>query len=135
MALEESTINEYPKLVNELDRYSQGKFISEILVTRFAERQTSIQGFRHRNIRLIKPGIIVGTAGEGVANTDDFIWRLVAVTAGAGCFKGPEQDSRISLCGADQIAKLVVSETYLPSSVKMDDLVFKVIDGITVAEF
>ncbi|KJZ75426.1 hypothetical protein HIM_05122 [Hirsutella minnesotensis 3608] len=57
--------------------YSQSKFVAEATVRRFAARLLRSQN----RFSVIKPGMIIGTADAGVANLDDFIWRVVATAA------------------------------------------------------
>ncbi|KAF5524997.1 Nonribosomal peptide synthase atnA [Colletotrichum aenigma] len=62
--------------LSEAMGYSQSKFVAEVLVKRAAERCSPGE----RNIAVFRPGLIIGTPTEGVANTDDYIWRLTAAS-------------------------------------------------------
>lgn len=57
--------------------YCQTKYVAETVVYRLAAMLPSSQN----RFSVIKPGMIIGTATEGVANLDDFLWRFVATAA------------------------------------------------------
>lgn len=59
--------------------YAQSKLVSELLVKRFGSSTNS----NGHQIIIIKPGYIIGTPEEGVANLTDYIWRLVAAAIDA----------------------------------------------------
>ncbi|KAE8143595.1 hypothetical protein BDV38DRAFT_276679 [Aspergillus pseudotamarii] len=66
--------------VEQLSRsngYAQSKFVAESIVRRFASQLPLSQN----RFSVIKPGMIIGTADEGVPNLDDFIWRIVATAS------------------------------------------------------
>lgn len=83
-----------------------------------------------RRISMVKPGIIIGTATEGISNTDDFVWRLVAGACEAGAFVDGEQDAVVSLAGADQVAQRII-HACLNDALESQDMT----EGILVSSF
>ncbi|OAQ98892.1 hypothetical protein LLEC1_00762 [Akanthomyces lecanii] len=57
--------------------YCQTKYVAEKVVHHLA---TTLPPSQNR-FSVVKPGMIIGTAAEGVANLDDFLWRFVATAA------------------------------------------------------
>lgn len=113
------------------DGYSQTKFISELLVKSYAEKNDHNCG-RNRYISIVRPGLIIGTAENGVSNVDDFIWRMVSAALSIGAYNAEEDNSWIMVSAVDQVAKLIVQESYhgdfgLKSTV--------LTDGISVGNF
>jgi len=109
--------------------YSQTKFVSELLVKSFAQRQP----FTNRAVSIVKPGWIVGTAAEGVSNTDDFLWRVVAGTVRCGGYNSNGRSMWMNIAGVDQVAAIVADKCLLirPQDAPMTRL----LDGLTVGEF
>lgn len=103
MHLTEGVVAKDPSRLSFADGYSQSKFASDVLVDRCVARA---HGGRH--INMVKPGIIIGTATEGISNTDDYIWRLVAGACEAGAFVDGEQDAIVCLAGADHVARRIL---------------------------
>ncbi|KAI9701812.1 MAG: hypothetical protein M1836_001156 [Candelina mexicana] len=64
--------------------YSQTKFAAETLVRRAASRSPA--GLNQ--FAVVSPGLVIGTPTEGVANADDWIWRLAAA-----CIRIPLSDA------------------------------------------
>ncbi|PVH93802.1 acetyl-CoA synthetase-like protein, partial [Periconia macrospinosa] len=131
MHLSETAVAEDSSRLSSADGYSQSKFASDILVHRCVARAPTGQC-----INMVKPGIIIGTATEGISNTDDFIWRLVAGACEAGAFVDGEQDAVICLAGADQVAQRII-EACLGSRCDRDSApeALKMTQGIPVSDF
>lgn len=96
---------EAAQLLSSVDGYSQTKFVSELLVKHFEQDSRS----EAHHIRITKPGLIIGTAGEGVANRNDFIWRYVAAAIDLGRFPIPSSEADwLMMSGADKVAQTTV---------------------------
>ncbi|OHF00689.1 amino acid adenylation domain-containing protein [Colletotrichum orchidophilum] len=93
--------------------YSQTKFVSEVLVKRAAER---CQLVRRRNIGVFRPGLIIGTPAEGVANLDDYIWRLTAANIEMGIYNVDEEQAWLHLSDAATISEAAISTAFSPES-------------------
>ena len=74
--------------------YDQSKYISEKLVSAAAAQK----GEERSKYSIVKPGLIIGDTEHGVANPDDFLWRMVttAVRLQAHPAEGPKSWLRIS---------------------------------------
>jgi thioester reductase-like protein len=117
--------------LSSTNSYSQSKFASDVLVHRCMARAPA-----GRRINMVKPGIIIGTATEGISNTDDFIWRLAAGACEAGAFVDGEQDAMISLAGADHVAQRII-HACLGSRCEHDSVpeALQMTEGISVSDF
>ncbi|APA06242.1 hypothetical protein sscle_01g010120 [Sclerotinia sclerotiorum 1980 UF-70] len=105
---EETDDNTTAKKLNRLDGYSQTKFVSELLVRKFAQRAaTSAQN--HHHISIVKPRLIIGTTQEGVANTTDFLWRYVAGAITIGAYPLPCKNDWLTVAHADLIASSTIN--------------------------
>ena len=97
--------DEAAKLLASVDGYSQTKFVSELLVKRFMEKSKS----RAMDTYIVKPGLIIGTAEEGVANENDFLWRFVAGAVNVGGFPTQQNvNDWLMLSSADRVATAVI---------------------------
>ncbi|OBR06389.1 Amino acid adenylation domain-containing protein [Colletotrichum higginsianum IMI 349063] len=76
--------------------YSQTKFVAEVLVKRAAERCRPLW----RNIAVYRPGLVIGTATEGVANLDDYIWRLTSANIDIGAYNADDEDAWLHVSDA-----------------------------------
>ncbi|KAJ0382654.1 hypothetical protein COL922a_012104 [Colletotrichum nupharicola] len=87
--------------LSEAMGYSQSKFVAEVLVKRAAERCPPGE----RNIAVFRPGLIIGTPTEGVANTDDYIWRLTAASIDVGAYNCDDDSAWLHLSDAATTAE------------------------------
>ncbi|KAF9876381.1 amino acid adenylation domain-containing protein [Colletotrichum karsti] len=92
--------------------YSQSKFVAETLVKRVAERRPVGQ----RNIAVFRPGLIIGTPTEGVANLDDYIWRLAAACIDIGAYNADDNNAWLSLSDASTTAASAINTAFSPQS-------------------
>ncbi|KAJ3950205.1 uncharacterized protein N0V96_001348 [Colletotrichum fioriniae] len=92
--------------------YSQTKFVAEVLVKRAAERCPVSQ----RNIRVFRPGLIIGTPAEGVANLDDYIWRLTAANIEMGIYNADEEQAWLHLSDAATTSVAAIRTAFNPGS-------------------
>lgn len=103
--------NPRPLADNQLaNGYAQTKFVSEQIVRNCASDNIS-SPFSNKLIHIIKPGYIVGSASSGIANTTDFIWRLVAGCIDIGAYNADEANHWLFLADVDRVATAVVSAT------------------------
>lgn len=90
--------------------YTQTKFVSEALVRRVAAQSSN----RSSAIWVISPGLVVGTASEGVANADDYFWRLAAACITAGAFDGDTADEWFDVADVATVASTIVEAAFSP---------------------
>ena len=131
MHLSEMAVADDSSRLSSADGYSQSKFASDVLVHRCVARTPASQ-----RINMVKPGIIIGTATEGISNTDDFIWRLAAGACEAGAFVDGEQDAVVCLAGADHVAQRII-HACLGSRCDRDSApeALRMTQGIPVSDF
>ncbi|KAK0729895.1 hypothetical protein B0H67DRAFT_651460 [Lasiosphaeris hirsuta] len=131
MHLSEIAVAGGPSRLSSANGYSQSKFASDVLVDRSMARAPA-----SRRINMVKPGTIIGTATEGISNTDDFIWRLVAGACEARAFVDGEQDAVVSLAGADHVAQRII-HACLGSRCGRDSApeALEMTEGISVSDF
>ncbi|KAM3501066.1 hypothetical protein MY10362_005863, partial [Beauveria mimosiformis] len=86
--------------------YSQSKLVAETIVRRFVSQLPSSQN----RFSVIKPGMIIGTADKGVANVDDFIWRVVATASRLQLFPLDAKESWVPISDADFVALQTVTQ-------------------------
>ncbi|KAM3084248.1 hypothetical protein ACMFMG_001647 [Clarireedia jacksonii] len=98
------TDQEITTMMETEDGYSQTKLVSELLVRNFARRATPNQ-----HVSIIKPGLIIGTAEEGVANITDFIWRYVAGAMNIGFYPIPAKDDWLRVANVDRVANTTIN--------------------------
>ena len=120
-----------------LEGYSQTKFVAEMLVKHFSQRQVE-----RSNISVIKPGLIIGTIQEGIANVDDFIWRLAAGAARIKRYPKEATDSWLSVSSGERVAEVILSKLDENATAannnnnnNNNNIIIKISDGTTTQEF
>ncbi|XP_044724547.1 AMP-binding enzyme domain-containing protein [Hirsutella rhossiliensis] len=85
---------------------------------------------------IISPGLVVGTATEGVANIDDYIWRLAAACIRLGAYNATQADSWVELSDAATMATTIVDTAFESAIPGMAPQVVKqVYDGMKWGQF
>lgn len=113
--------------------YAQTKFLSELMVKEYAREFAP----RQQQVSIVKPGYIIGTVREGVAVTDDFIWRLTASCIEIKGYNASDADSWLFISDVDNVAAAVlrccrpISEAAQSRSAN----VVKVLDGMPMSDF
>ncbi|KJZ80406.1 hypothetical protein HIM_00256 [Hirsutella minnesotensis 3608] len=87
--------------------YSQTKFVAEVLTKRAAQRCRAICGVDRFSV--ISPGLVIGTPTEGVANVDDYIWRLAAACIRLGSYSATQADTWVQMADATTMAAAIVN--------------------------
>ncbi|KAB8301123.1 hypothetical protein EYC80_003026 [Monilinia laxa] len=101
-----------------------------LLVQEYSQR--SIQN--RSRVSVVKPSFIIGTAQHGIANTNDFIWRLVASCIEIGSFNGADADYWLFISDVGNVARIVLE---CCDTNRNDSTVSHVgiIEGLPVREF
>nr|POF14196.1 nonribosomal peptide synthetase tes [Quercus suber] len=89
--------------------YSQTKFLSEALVRECTTRLPASQNM----LSTVKPGIVIGSPEQGVANTDDLIWRLVAGAARIGAYPTEAPEHWVAVSDVDAITDTILGQLTL----------------------
>lgn len=123
---------ETAKALSDSIGYSQTKFVAEAVLQGLVGRLARGQN----RFSTVKPGLIIGTAEEGVANVDDFVWRVVSAAAQLQLYPADSMESWITLNDAGSVAGMILSQlskdhidsfvnidTGLPSSVFWEQVI------------
>ena len=112
--------------------YAQSKFLAELIVKNYAQEMASHQ----QRISIIKPGYIIGTPEEGIANIDDFIWRLTASCVDIKGYNAMDANSWLFISDVDRVAA-AISECCSPTELAQARTanVVKILDGMPVSRF
>ncbi|KAK3613635.1 hypothetical protein LTR56_027766, partial [Elasticomyces elasticus] len=86
-----------------------------------------------KRVTIVKPGFIIGSADSGLANMDDFLWRLVAGCVYLGSFPEDSKDSWVYISSYDTLAASVV--VALSRTEKQSDVRDRIGSGMTTARF
>ncbi|KAJ4148294.1 hypothetical protein LMH87_002772 [Akanthomyces muscarius] len=86
--------------------YSQSKFVAEAIVRRFISQLPSSQN----RFSVVKPGMIIGTADKGVANVDDFVWRVVSTASRLQLSPVDPEESWVPISEAGFVALQTVTQ-------------------------
>ncbi|KAL8802063.1 MAG: hypothetical protein Q9182_004076 [Xanthomendoza sp. 2 TL-2023] len=123
----------HSNILNQASGYTQTKFVSEQLV----QHCTTHSAFRAKKIHTVKPGYIIGSLANGMANQSDFIWRLVAGCIDIAAYNRDEADHWIFMASVDRVASRIVDGVLSQSgqqqqqpSVQID----RILDGLRFSE-
>ena len=100
-------------LTHNVSGYTQSKVIAEGLVHYLANTQASAA--TGNQLTIIKPGHIIGTRETGVANRNDFIWRLIAGCIETGCYNAGELGGWVYVADVSTLALQTV-QTLFPAT-------------------
>ena len=114
-------------LVANSNGYSQTKFVSEALVRRAALRSPKGSD----KFAVVSPGLVIGTPSEGVANADDWIWRLAGACIRVGMYNANNSDAWIPISDAAITATTIIDRALSHSS----NPITQVKGGMTFGEF
>jgi amino acid adenylation domain-containing protein/thioester reductase-like protein len=106
--------------------YAQTKYLSELLVKQFAASHPN-------QFAIVKPGLILGTPEEGVANTDDFVWRLASGVVDACAFSDDYANSWMYVTSSTRVAEETIQQVFCPPAAMRT--VTYMTEGCTEREF
>jgi thioester reductase-like protein len=110
--------------------YAQSKLASELLVKYVAVSRLG----SHHSFSVIKPSYIIGSIQDGIANTTDYLWRLVAGAIEIEAYGNDELDNFVYLSDVETVARSTISAALEPS-ICPKVRVIKILDGVTLADF
>ncbi|KAL8713658.1 MAG: hypothetical protein Q9220_002184 [cf. Caloplaca sp. 1 TL-2023] len=108
--------------------YAQTKLASEMLIKHAAGSELGA----HHGFSIVKPSYIIGSAATGVANTTDYLWRLVAGAIEIGSYPSEGLDQMLYLSDVENVARVTI-DAARSNLCKVH--VIKILDGIILAEF
>lgn len=88
--------------------YDQTKYLSERLVYEASLQSLRQGGSGSTKFSVVKPGQIIGDVYYGMANPDDFLWRVVMCAAELGVWPAEADDSWLSVSDVRYVSDLVV---------------------------
>ncbi|KAJ5715320.1 Male sterility NAD-binding [Penicillium malachiteum] len=96
------------KVLSSSDGYSQTKFMSELAIKEFQRHSVC----KNLHFNIVRPGWIIGSTENGLANVADYLWRVVGSAVTTGSFNSEEDaDSWIYISPVDLVAGLITSRT------------------------
>ena len=129
---EEVSDDEVAKMLASVDGYSQTKYVSELLVKNVMRKSRAPA----LDIHIVKPGLIVGTAEEGIANENDFLWRFVAGAVHVGGFPTYQVvDDWLMVSSADRVAAAVIQCLVGDTKGERYKRIISISDGVPLPEF
>lgn len=110
--------------------YSQTKFVSEQLVSKVAQTDKSRVEYS-----VVKPGLIIGTEDEGIANTDDFLWRLVQACVTVGGYPAADGDFWLAVADVSAVAASIIVSSSRTETRTQRFRIVSIEAGVTVDDF
>ena len=106
--------------------YCQTKAVSELLVKDLMQipRYTI-------KLSIVKPSYIIGSPDTGVANTADYLWRLVGSCIDINAYNAADQDSWLYVSDVDHIASTIIDSC---DNTTRNRGITKILDGIYVKD-
>ena len=123
--------------VSSTSGYAQTKFASELLIKRVGGSELAS---RH-TFSIIKPSYIIGSPADGIANTTDYLWRLVASAIEIGSYPSSSssddglEQAIVYLSDIETVASKTVGAAMEPLLHGNGARVAKILDRITLEEF
>lgn len=83
--------------------YAQSKMIAEYMLLQAASQKAVSRD----RICVMKPGFIIGDSPQGIANVDDYLWRIVAGSVTIGSFPVESADTWIHMASCGSLASIL----------------------------
>ncbi|KAL9047247.1 MAG: hypothetical protein Q9214_000130 [Letrouitia sp. 1 TL-2023] len=107
--------------------YAQTKSVSEQLVQACLHHPN----FKSKRLRIVRPGYIIGSNKNTIANQSDFIWRLIAGCVDIGAFNADEASHWVFIASVDRVAQSVVGQIFAADDANAQPgFVEKILDGL-----
>ena len=131
--VEEDDDAEIAEEIGQSNGYAQTKFLSELLVKEYAQ----VVAPSNQRISIVKPGYIIGSKDDGIAATDDFIWRLTASCARMGSYSAEDPGAWLFVSDVDRVANAISDCCCLHSRNTCEQGldVVRILDGLAVSDF
>ncbi|KAJ6177932.1 hypothetical protein N7519_008393 [Penicillium mononematosum] len=130
MPMEPENHLEIAKKLSEASGYDQTKFMSQLLLNEY-NKHLGRANAKAEKARTVIPGFIVGTRKEGIAHTEDFLWRLAFSIVR---LKAVSQDLQyLTVAGVDQVSSLITDVFLYPEQYSSE--VINCVDGVTISTF
>jgi amino acid adenylation domain-containing protein/thioester reductase-like protein len=93
--------------------YVQSKFVAETIIDEMCKRLPAEQN----RISTVMPGRIIGNADTGVANVDDYLWRMVATASSIQQYPIEDDNSWIQVTDISTVAAEVIGQISSDASI------------------
>lgn len=97
---------------SQTNGYGQSKFVAESLVRQCMNHVA----FGNKTLRIIRPGYIMGSRQNGIANQLDFIWRLIAGCLEIGAYDEDEESHWLFISDVDLVSNVVMANLAEPNT-------------------
>lgn len=87
--------------------YVRTKGLSESMVLELAHHARQPRG----KFAVVKPGLIIGSADHGIANVDDFLWRLVRSCIRLGAFPRESVEAWLPIASVGRVSQAILQQT------------------------
>lgn len=128
LQLEDEDEQDMIKSCTHATGYSRSKIISEILVRRFARAVSS----RGHLVHVVKPSFVIGDVQRGIANPDDYLWRLTKAAIQLGTYSRGELENWLFVADVRTVAHTVCQASMMDAT---EPVVIKVLDGLWMGDF
>jgi amino acid adenylation domain-containing protein/thioester reductase-like protein len=130
MPMKPESDSEIAKRLSEASGYDQTKFMSQLLLTEYNKHLDRSES-KVKRARTVVPGFIVGTKKEGIAHTEDFIWRLAFIIVR---LKAVSQNLQyFTMAGVDQVSNLITDLFLQPEQYTSE--IISCVDSVTISTF
>ncbi|KYK54404.1 hypothetical protein DCS_06362 [Drechmeria coniospora] len=102
--------------------YAQTKYVSEAVISEIASRLSASTKQQQNRFSVVKPGLIIGTAKEGVANLDDFLWRITAAAAAMKIYPEESNNSWLYVSDSSTLSQKITRQLIVQEGEAFVDL-------------
>lgn len=111
--------------------YAQTKFVAEQLVDEVRHRAHC-----STPMDIISPAYLIGSQRKGLANQDDYLWRIVWASVRVGAFNVDENDQWLFVAESNSVAERIVALTLGTQTKSLSKgTTLQVFDGLSMREF
>jgi thioester reductase-like protein len=109
----------------EGNAYAQTKFVSEQLVDKVRHAA------HNKSIKTVSPAYLIGSRNDGLANQDDYIWRIIWASLRVGSYNADENDQWLFVAEAGCVAERIVALA-LQDRTHPQDTTLRILDGLSM---
>jgi amino acid adenylation domain-containing protein/thioester reductase-like protein len=130
MPTETESHTQIAKKLAEASGYDQTKFMSQLLLAEY-NRHLDRENIKSQKAQTVIPGFIVGSQKEGIAHSEDFLWRLAFIITR---LKAVSEDLQyLTVAGVDQVSNLIIDVFLQPERYTSEAI--RCVDGVMVSTF
>ncbi|KAK5111270.1 hypothetical protein LTR85_012211 [Meristemomyces frigidus] len=105
--------------------YAQTKFVAERLVDNVRRSTHS------KSVDIISPAYLIGSREHGLANQDDYLWRIIWASVRVGAFNADEKNQWLFVAEASSVAERVVALTLRDTTSPLSTTL-RILDGLSM---